>query len=42
MTNEEIKELFAERIPVFDGATGTYLHTFGLKDADYAGHEGLN
>jgi 5-methyltetrahydrofolate--homocysteine methyltransferase len=42
MTNDEIKKLLAERIPVFDGATGTYLHTFGLKDADYAGHEGLN
>jgi 5-methyltetrahydrofolate--homocysteine methyltransferase len=42
MTNEEIKKLFAERIPVFDGAMGTYLHGFGLKEADYAGHEGLN
>ena len=42
MTNEEIKKLFAERIPVFDGAMGTYLQGFGLKEADYAGHEGLN
>jgi len=42
MTNEEIKKLFAQRIPIFDGAMGTYLHGFGLKDADYAGHEGLN
>jgi 5-methyltetrahydrofolate--homocysteine methyltransferase len=42
MTNDEIKKLLAERIPVFDGATGTYLNTFGLKDSDYAGHEGLN
>ncbi len=42
MTNEEIKKIFAERIPVFDGATGTYLQTFGLKDSDYGGYEGLN
>ena len=42
MTNEEIKKLFAERIPVFDGAMGSYLQGFGLKDADFAGHEGLN
>lgn len=42
MNNEKIKKLFAERIPVFDGATGTYLQGFGLKEADYAGHEGLN
>jgi 5-methyltetrahydrofolate--homocysteine methyltransferase len=41
MTNEEIKKLLAERIPVFDGATGTYLHGFDIKPADYAGHEGL-
>ena len=42
MTNEEIKKLFAERIPIFDGAMGTYLHGFGLKETDYAGHDGLN
>ncbi len=42
MTNEEIKKILAERIPVFDGAMGTYLPQFGLKEADYAGHEGLN
>ncbi|MBI5743218.1 MAG: homocysteine S-methyltransferase family protein [Elusimicrobia bacterium] len=42
MTNEEIKKLFASRVPVFDGATGTYLQGFGLKEADYAGHDGLN
>ena len=42
MTNEEIKKIFAERVPVFDGATGTYLQTFGLKDSDYSGYEGLN
>jgi 5-methyltetrahydrofolate--homocysteine methyltransferase len=42
MTNNEIKKLFAERIPVFDGAMGTYLGGFGLKEADYAGHDGLN
>jgi 5-methyltetrahydrofolate--homocysteine methyltransferase len=42
MTNEEIKKLFAERVPVFDGAMGTYLQGFGLKEADYAGHDGLN
>ena len=42
MTNEEINKLFAERIPIFDGAMGTYLHGFGLKEADYAGHDGLN
>ncbi|MEI7527674.1 MAG: methionine synthase [Elusimicrobiota bacterium] len=41
-SNDEIKKLLAERIPVFDGAMGTYLQGFGLKDADYAGHEGLN
>ncbi len=41
MTNEEIKKLFAERIPVFDGATGTYLQGFDINTADYAGHEGL-
>ncbi len=27
---------------MFDGAMGTYLPQFGLKEADYAGHEGLN
>ena len=42
MNNDEIKKLLAERIPVFDGAMGTYLQGFGLKEADYAGHEGLN
>ncbi len=42
MTNEEIKRILAERIAVFDGAMGTYLPSFGLKAADYAGHEGLN
>ncbi|MCM2267156.1 MAG: homocysteine S-methyltransferase family protein [Elusimicrobiales bacterium] len=42
MTNEEIKKLFAQGVPVFDGAMGTYLQDFGLKEADYAGHEGLN
>ncbi len=42
MTNDEIKKIFAERIPVFDGAMGTYLQGFGLKESDYAGHEGLN
>ncbi|MHB0995952.1 MAG: homocysteine S-methyltransferase family protein [Elusimicrobiales bacterium] len=42
MTNDEIKKLLAERIPVFDGAMGTYLQGFGLKESDYAGHEGLN
>ncbi|PJA16230.1 MAG: methionine synthase, partial [Elusimicrobia bacterium CG_4_10_14_0_2_um_filter_56_8] len=42
MTADEIKELFAERIPVFDGAMGTYLQGFGLKESDYAGHDGLN
>ena len=42
MTNEEIKKILEERIPVFDGAMGTYLPQFGLKEADYAGHEGLN
>ncbi len=42
MTNEEIKKLLAERIPIFDGAMGTYLQGFGLKESDYAGHEGLN
>ena len=41
MTNDEIKKLFAERIPVFDGATGTYLQGFDIKPADYGGHEGL-
>jgi len=40
--NDEIKKLFAERIPVFDGAMGTYLQGFNLKESDYAGHEGLN
>ncbi|MDD5210710.1 MAG: homocysteine S-methyltransferase family protein [Elusimicrobiales bacterium] len=42
MTNDEIKKLFAERIPIFDGAMGTYLQGFGLKESDYAGHDGLN
>jgi len=42
MTNDEIKKLLAERIPIFDGAMGTYLQGFGLKESDYAGHEGLN
>jgi 5-methyltetrahydrofolate--homocysteine methyltransferase len=42
ISNNEIKKLLAERIPVFDGAMGTYLQGFGLKEADYAGHEGLN
>ncbi len=42
MTNEEIKKILAERIPVFDGAMGTYLQGFGLKEADYGGHDGLN
>lgn len=42
MTNEEIKKLFAERIPVFDGAMGTYLPGFGLTEKDFAGHDGLN
>ncbi len=42
ISNNEMKKLLAERIPVFDGAMGTYLQTFGLKEADYAGHEGLN
>ncbi|HAN04042.1 MAG TPA: 5-methyltetrahydrofolate--homocysteine methyltransferase, partial [Elusimicrobia bacterium] len=37
MTNEEIKKLFAERIPVFDGAMGTYLPGFGLTEKDFAG-----
>ncbi len=37
-----MKRMLAERIPVFDGAMGTYLQTFGLTEADYAGHEGLN
>ena len=41
-SNSEIKKIFTERIPVFDGAMGTYLQGFGLKEADYAGHEGLN
>ncbi len=40
--NNEIKKIFAERIPVFDGAMGSYLQGFGLKDSDFAGHEGLN
>ena len=40
--NNEIKKIFAERIPVFDGAMGSYLQGFGLKDFDFAGHEGLN
>ena len=42
MTNEEIKKLFAERIPVFDGAMGTYLPGFGLTEKDFAGQDGLN
>ncbi|MDA8243470.1 MAG: homocysteine S-methyltransferase family protein [Elusimicrobia bacterium] len=42
MTKEEIKKILEKRIPVFDGAMGTYLPQFGLKEADYAGHEGLN
>ena len=42
MTNEEIKKLFAERIPVFDGAMGTYLPGFGLTEKDFSGHDGLN
>jgi len=42
ISNNEMKKLLAERIPVFDGAMGTYLQTFGLKESDYAGHEGLN
>jgi 5-methyltetrahydrofolate--homocysteine methyltransferase len=42
MTNDEIKKLLAERIPVFDGAMGTYLPAFDIKEADFAGHEGLN
>ncbi|MBI4351610.1 MAG: homocysteine S-methyltransferase family protein [Elusimicrobia bacterium] len=42
MTSEEINKIFAERIPVFDGAMGSYLQGFGLKEADFAGHEGLN
>lgn len=42
ISNNEMKKLLAERIPVFDGAMGTYLQGFGLKEADYAGHEGLN
>jgi len=41
MSSNEIKKIFAERIPIFDGATGTYLQGFGLKDSDYAGHDGL-
>jgi len=41
-SNNEIKKLLAERIPVFDGAMGTYLQGFNLKDSDYAGYEGLN
>ena len=41
MSSNEIKKMFAERIPIFDGATGTYLQGFGLKDSDYAGHDGL-
>ncbi|HBA60177.1 MAG TPA: hypothetical protein DCZ92_05065, partial [Elusimicrobia bacterium] len=27
---------------LFDGAMGTYLQTLDIKEADYAGHEGLN
>ncbi|HCC47952.1 MAG TPA: methionine synthase [Elusimicrobia bacterium] len=42
MSTNEIKKLFAERIPVFDGAMGTYLPAFGLKESDFAGHDGLN
>jgi 5-methyltetrahydrofolate--homocysteine methyltransferase len=42
MTNDEIKKLLAERIPVFDGAMGTYLPGFGLTEKDFAGHDGLN
>ncbi len=42
MTSDELKNFLAERIPVFDGAMGSYLQTFGLKEADFAGHEGLN
>lgn len=41
-TNDEIKKLLAERIPVFDGAMGSYLQGFNLKETDFAGHEGLN
>jgi 5-methyltetrahydrofolate--homocysteine methyltransferase len=42
MSSIEIKKLFAERIPIFDGAMGTYLPAFGLKESDFAGHDGLN
>lgn len=42
MTNEEIKKILAERIPVFDGAMGTYLPHFDVKESDYEGHEGLS
>jgi len=41
-TKDEIKKLLAERIPVFDGAMGSYLQGFGLKETDFAGHDGLN
>ncbi|HAH32916.1 MAG TPA: methionine synthase [Elusimicrobia bacterium] len=39
-----MKNLMKERIIIFDGATGTYLQTMGLKPADYGKpeYEGLN
>ena len=41
-TEEKLQKLSKEKILVFDGAMGTYLGKFGLKPADFGGHEGLN
>ena len=39
-----MKNLLKKKIIIFDGATGTYLQTFGLKRGDYGSprYEGLN
>ncbi len=42
MTNDEIKKILAERIPVFDGAMGTYLPSFDIRETDFSGHDGLS
>ena len=42
MTDEEIKGLFADKIPLFDGAFGTYVQKINPDVKDYAGYPGLN
>jgi 5-methyltetrahydrofolate--homocysteine methyltransferase len=41
-TEEKLKKIINEKVLVLDGAMGTYLSRFNLKDEDFGGYEGLN